>query len=141
MRFGRRGEGEPGVPTGRRVDELSNLADEAMLRRPDMPDTAEAARRAVEAAERLLDHDGGLPNQRRLARALWRRVSTFALPAERSALEHTALRCWSLCAGMLDTARGDVVAFDDVVGDVGMWAGVLVPALGTRSACGSGADV
>ncbi|MFD0633475.1 hypothetical protein ACFQ9X_19820 [Catenulispora yoronensis] len=112
------------------MDELSDAADEAMLRRPETPEAADAARRAVEAAERLLDHDGGLPNQRRLARALWRRVSTYALPGERGALEHAALRCWSLCVGMLDTARGDAVAFDDVVGDVGMWAGVLVPALG-----------
>lgn len=121
----------PGVPTGHDVDELSDLADAAMLRRPETPEAADAARRAVEAAELLLDHDGGLPNQRRLARALWRRLSTYAMPAERDQVEQTALRCWSLCVGMLDAASGDAVAFDEVVGDVGMWAGVLIPALGS----------
>ena len=101
------------------------------MRLPDTLEAADAARRAVEAAERLLEHDRGLPNQRRLARALWRRLSTLAVPAERDAVEQTALRCWALCAGMLEAARGDAVVFDDVVGDVGMWAGVLVPALGS----------
>ena len=127
MRFGRRGAG---APTGRDVDQLSDLADEAALRRPDTPEAVDAARRAVEAAERLLERDGSLSSQRRLARALWRQVSTFAMPAERDAIEQTALRCWVLCVGMLEAARGDAVAFDDVVGDLGMWAGVLVPALG-----------
>lgn len=110
---------------------MSDLADEAALRQgPDTPEAADAARRAVEVAERLLDHDGGLPNQRRLTRALWRLLSTLVLPGEHDAMEQTALRCWALCVGMLDTSRGDAVAFDDVVGDVGMWAGSLVPALG-----------
>lgn len=118
-------------PTGRDVDELCDLADGTVLRRPDTPEAAYAASRAVEAAERLLERDGSLPNQRRLARALWRRLSTFAMPAERDAVEQTALRCWTLCVGMLETARGDAVAFDDVGGDVGMSAGVLVPALGS----------
>jgi hypothetical protein len=131
MRFRWRNAGEPAAPTGRDVDRLSDLADETALRRPGTPEAADAARRAVEAADRLLERDGSLSNQRRLARALWRRVSTFALPAERDAVERTALRCWALCVGMLEAARGDAVAFDDVVGDVGMWAGVLVPALGS----------
>ena len=123
--------GEPGVPTGPTVDGLSDLADEVALRRgPVTPEAADAAQRAVEAAERLLELDGVPANQRRLARALWRRLSTFAIPAEREGVERAALRCWSVCVGMLDAARGDAVEFDDVVGDVGMWAGSLVPALG-----------
>jgi len=131
MGFRQRDAGEPGVPTGRAVDGLSDLADEVALRRgPVTPEAADAALRAVEIAERLLELDGVLPNQRRLARALWRRLSTFAMPAERDGVERTALRCWSVCVEMLDAARGDAVVFDDVVGDVGMWAGSLVPALG-----------
>lgn len=131
MGLRQRGAGEPGVPTGRAVDGLSDLADEVALRGgPVTPEAADAALRAVEAAERLLEFDGVLPNQRRLARALWRRLSTFAMPAERDGVEGTALRCWSVCVEMLDAARGDAVVFDDVVGDVGLWAGSLVPALG-----------
>ena len=131
MRFRQRGAGEPGLPTGPAVDGLSDLADEVALRLgPVTPEAADAALRAVEAAERLLELDGVLANRRRLARALWRRLSTFAMPAERDGVERTALRCWSVCVEMLDAARGDAVEFDDVVGDVGMWAGSLVPALG-----------
>jgi hypothetical protein len=131
MRFSRRGAGESDVPTGQAVDGLSDLADEVALRRgPVTSEAADAARRAVDAAERLLELDGVLVNQRRLARALWRRLSTFAMPAERDGVERTALRCWSVCVEMLDAARGDAVEFDDVVGDVGMWVGSLVPALG-----------
>jgi hypothetical protein len=131
MRFGRRGSGARGGPTGSDVDRLSDLADEAVLRRPDTPEAAAAARRAVEAAERLLERDGALPNQRRLGRALWRRLSTFAMPAERTAVEETAVRCWAVCLGMLDAATGDAVVYDEVVGDLGLWAGVLVPAFGS----------
>jgi hypothetical protein len=141
MRFGRWSAGEPVAQIGRDVDELSDLADEVATRQPSTPEAVDAARRAVEAAERLLERDGGLSSQRRLARALWRQVSTFAVPAERDAVERTALRCWALCVGMLETARGDAVAFDDVVGDVGMWAGVLVPALGSAGRHADAAQV
>ncbi|MFJ6831441.1 hypothetical protein [Streptomyces sp. NPDC091209] len=124
------------------MDGLSDLADEVALRRgPVTPEAADAALRAVEAAERLLELDGALPNRRRLARALWRRLSTFAMPAERDGVERTALRCWSLCVEMLDAARGDAVLFDDVVGDVGMWAGMLVPALGSAGRHADAAQV
>ena len=110
MRFGRWGAGDPAAQTGRDVDELSDLADEVATRQPSTPEAVDAARRAVEAAERLLERDGGLSSQRRLARALWLQVSTFAVPAERDAVERTALRCWALCVGMLERARGDAVA-------------------------------
>lgn len=126
-----RSGGKPAGPSGQDVDELNAAADEVATRRPDTPEAAEAARRAVEAAERLCESEGSLPNQRRLARALWRRVSTLAVPAEHDVVERTALRCWAVCTDMLEAARGDAVAVDDVVGDLAMWAGVLVPALGS----------
>ncbi len=123
---------EPDEPSGQAVDRLNDLADEvkALRKGPVTPEAAAAALRAVEAAEELLEADGGLANQRRLARALWRQLSTFALPAERDRAESTALRCWSMCVELMDAAHGDDVLFDDFVGDVVMWVGSLVPALG-----------
>jgi hypothetical protein len=137
MRFRRRGADEPSVPdelnepSGQAVDGLNDLADEVALRKgPVTPEAAAAALRAVEAAEELLEADGGPANQRRLARALWRQLSTFTMPAERDRVESTALRCWSMCVELMDAAQGDDLLFDDIVGDVVMWVGSLVPALG-----------
>jgi hypothetical protein len=136
MRFWQRGDetdvpDESGVPTGQAVDRLNDRADDVALKQgPVTPEAAAAALQAVEAAERLLEIDGGLANQRRLARALWRQLSTFAMPAESDRVEDTALRCWSICIELMTGAHGDAVLFDDVVGDVVMWVGSLVPALG-----------
>jgi len=92
MRVRRKGADEP---VERDVDQLSDQADELAARAPDTPETATVARSAVEAAERLLRQDGGRPNQRRLARALWRQLSTLTeqatRAAQRMAVLHAAL--------------------------------------------------
>ncbi len=52
------------------------------------------------------------------------------MPAERESIV-TVARCWAVCVHMLDLARGDAVAVDEVASDLGLWAGVLIPALGS----------
>ncbi len=113
-----------------RVDELSDAADRLATKHAGTSESADAAQRAVEAAEKLWTSDSCLANQRRLARSLWRRASTYPLPEEGDAAGRDAWRCWTVCAEMLEATRDHSAAFDDVVGDIGMWAGVLVPTLG-----------
>jgi hypothetical protein len=123
------------------VDRLINRAGEVALRQPDSPEAAVAGQRAVAAAERLVERDGQLANRRRLARALWRRLSSLALAGRPDEVEQTARQCWALCAALLESTRGDALAYDQVVGDLGLFAGALVPALGSVGRHAEAAEV
>jgi hypothetical protein len=89
----------------------------------------EAAEQSVAVARQLAMQSATLDNQRRLARALWRQTHAYFMAGDFPTAAQCARRCWAVCRQLLEATAADAAAFDEVVGLVTRWCGMLGPAV------------
>jgi tetratricopeptide (TPR) repeat protein len=111
------------------ADVLAGRADQLAMSQPGSRAAIEAAEQFLAVAEQLTAVSGALDNRRRLARALWRRTSAHFVAEDFPVAAESAQRCWAMCLELLDSTAADAAAFDETVGLVVRWCGMLGPAL------------